>query len=85
VIDATGKVYLDLAGMEARYPWTRRTIWNYARLPQDPLRGYLIGGKLWFKAEEVEAWIQRRAIKQTDIRQTANEILASLSMNRRKC
>jgi len=63
--------------MEARYPWKRRSIWAFAHQADDPLKSYHIGGKLWFKAEEVEAWIQRRTLGASDFDKLAAEILVA--------
>ena len=51
---------MDLRGLVAYLPLSRRTIHNLVNDPVDPIPAYRIGNKLIFRRSEVDQWVSRR-------------------------
>ena len=73
-----GSDYLDLKTLSKRLSLSPRTLRSHIYDPDDPLPAYRIGGKLIFRWEAVQQWVERRAVVTTtaaDIERMAAELL----------
>ncbi len=71
--------YISLTELSKRLSTSVRTLRAWVRDPTDPLPAYRLGGRLMFRWNDVEAWIQRHRVQPIDVRAVCDEIRSKVS------
>jgi hypothetical protein len=70
--------WLDLEELSKYAPFSRRTLGEWIRRPDDPLPAYQIGVKLVVNRDEFDAYIRRHRVKVEDINRIIEELVEGM-------
>ncbi len=71
--------YIDLQELSERLSLSPRSIRTYVTRSDNPLPAYRIGGKLLFRWDEVEKWVERHRVHMPDVNVDVDELINTIA------